>query len=593
MRMTRLYAPTLKEAPKDADVASHALLVRAGFVRKLAAGIYDFLPLGVRSLHKVERILREELDRAGAMEVSLPAVQPAELWRESGRWDQYGPELLRFKDRKGAEFCFGPTHEEVVTDLVRRDLRSYRDLPITLYQIQGKFRDEIRPRFGLLRGREFLMKDAYSFDVDESAAHVSYRAMVHAYCRIFARCGFRFRVVEADTGAIGGSLSHEFQVLAETGEDAILTCNGCGYTANVEKVEIAPPACPPSDPPPTNGGFEKVETPEQRTVEEVTAFLGVTPDRLIKTLLYVADGKPVAFLVRGDHELNESKARALLAASGFDSSTLEMADEGTVRAATGAGVGFAGPCGLAVPVHADQALRGLGDLVTGANETGFHLRGVFPGRDFRVTGWSDLRVATTADPCPRCGRADAYEEHRGIEVGHVFFLGTKYSGKMACTFVDEDGQEKPAVMGCYGIGVSRILAAAIEQSHDEHGIVWPAPLAPYHVAILPVTMDDEATVAAADALYDALREAGVEVLLDDRAERPGVKFKDADLFGVPFQVVLGKRSLADGVVEVKRRGDAQRSSVPLAAAAAHVAGLVRDALAAHDLAPDWTWSPTD
>jgi prolyl-tRNA synthetase len=588
MRMTRLHAPTLKEAPKDADVVSHALLVRGGFVRKLAAGIYDFLPLGVRSLHKVERIVREELNRAGAQEVYLPAVCPAELWQESGRWQKYGPELLRFKDRKGADFCFGPTHEEVITDLVRRDVRSYRDLPVTLYQIQVKYRDEIRPRFGLMRGREFIMKDAYSFDVDEERAHASYRAMYHAYCRIFARCGFRFRSVEADTGAIGGSLSHEFQVLAETGEDAILTCRSCGYTANVEKVEIAAPSAAPAPPTPHNAAPEKVETPTQRTIEEVTEFLGVGADRLVKTLLYLADGEPVAFLVRGDHELNEPKAKAACGAG-----VLEMADEATVRRVTGAAVGFAGPVGLpAVPLFADHALRSLGDLVTGANETGWHVRGVYLERDARALEWADLRVATTADACPRCGAGAAYEEHRGIEVGHVFFLGTKYSQAMSCTFLAENGEVRPAVMGCYGIGVSRILAAAIEQSHDDDGIVWPAPLAPYQVVVLPLNMDDPAVVAAAEDLYGALQKAGVEVLLDDRDERPGAKFKDADLIGMPFQVVLGKRSLKDGVVEVKRRGQAEKTAVPLPAAAERLTALVRDALAAHDLPEDWTYSPT-
>jgi len=592
MRMTRLHAPTLKEAPKDADVVSHALLVRGGFVRKLAAGIYDFLPLGVRSLHKVERIIREELNQAGAQEVYLPAVCPAELWQESGRWQKYGPELLRFKDRKGADFCFGPTHEEVITDLVRRDVRSYRDLPVTLYQIQVKYRDEIRPRFGLMRGREFIMKDAYSFDVDEEHAHASYRAMYHAYCRIFARCGFRFRSVEADTGAIGGSLSHEFQVLADTGEDAILTCRSCGYTANIEKVEIAAPTPAPAAPQPHNAAPERVETPDQRTIEEVTAFLGVTPDRLVKTLLYMADGEPVAFLVRGDHELNEPKAKAACGAG-----VLEMADEATVRLVTGAAVGFAGPVGLGagqnIPIFADHALRGLGDLVTGANETGYHVRGVYLERDARAVEWKDLRVATTADACPRCGTVAAYTEHRGIEVGHVFFLGTKYSKAMSCTFLAENGEERPAVMGCYGIGVSRILAAAIEQSHDDNGIVWPVPLAPFHVVVLPLNMDDPAVVTAAEALYGALQKAGIEVLLDDRDERPGAKFKDADLIGVPFQVALGKRSLQDRVVEVKRRGQADKTMVPIDDAAPRLTALVRDALAAHDLPADWVYRPTD
>ncbi len=588
MRLSRYYLPTLKEAPKDADVKSHALLVRGGFIRKIAAGIYDFMPLGVRVLKKIEAVIREELDRANAHEVLLPAVQPAELWEESGRYVQYGPELLRFQDRKGGHFCFGPTHEEVITDLVRRDVRSYRDLPVILYQIQVKFRDEIRPRFGIMRAREFSMKDAYSFDVDDSGAHASYEAMHAAYCRIFTRCGFRFKVVEADTGAIGGSRSHEFQVLAESGEDSILTCRKCGYTANDEKAEIPPPDtlvatdCPACEPP-----RERVHTPNQRTVEEVTDFLGISPKQLIKTLLYVADEKLVAFLIRGDHDLNEPKAKAMLGAS-----LLEMADEATVRRATGAPVGFAGPVGLEVPCYADWALQERGPMVTGANEEDYHHRGVVLGRDFEVREFADLRIAATGDTCPRCGTRAAYDAHRGIEVGHIFFLGTKYSETMHCTFLDENGAEQPAVMGCYGIGVSRILAAAVEQSHDEDGIIWPMPLAPFQVNVVPLNMDDAEVREVAEQLYSTLLAAGVETLLDDRPERPGAKFKDSALVGIPFQVVIGRRGLKNGVVELSRRGDQARRDLPVAEAAAEIIEQVRAAFDDHRLPPDWVYDPS-
>ena len=584
MRTTRLHIPTLREPPRDAEVASHALLVRAGFIRKLVAGIYDFLPLGVRSLRKIERIVREELDRAGAQEVLLPAVQPAELWEESGRWREYGPELLRFDDRKGAHFCFGPTHEEVVTDLVRRDVRSYRDLPLTLYQIQVKYRDEIRPRFGLMRGREFLMKDAYSFDADEAGAHASYDAMYQAYGRIFSRCGFDFTAVEADTGSIGGSLSHEFQVIADTGEDAIFACRSCGYSANEEKAEIPRPDPAPDAPRPHNAAPELVATPDQRTIEEVAAFLGVPPARLVKTLLCLADGEPVAFLVRGDHELNVPKAKALLGAGVF-----EMADDATVTRVTGAPVGFAGPVGLdaAVPCYADWGLQGRGDLVTGANRSGYHYIGVHAGRDFQPRGWGDLRVATAQDVCPRCGTASAYELRRGIEVGHVFFLGTKYSKAMACSFLDEAGQEKPVVMGCYGIGVSRILAAAVEQGHDEAGICWPLPLAPFEVVVLPLNMDDDAVRETAEDLYRTLRDAGVEVLIDDRQERPGAKFKDADLVGYPFQVVVGKRGLKQGALELKYRKTGERTDIPLEGAAKAILERLDEEWNKTRLSDDW------
>ncbi len=574
MRLTRLHAPTLKEAPKEAELVSHQLMIRAGYIRKLAAGVYDYLPLGVRTLLKVQTIIRQELGRHGAQEVLLPAVQPAELWQESGRWQRYGPELLRFRDRKGADFCFGPTHEEVITDLVRRDVRSYRDLPLNLFQIQVKFRDEMRPRGGLMRGREFLMKDGYSFDVDEAAAKVSYRNMYDAYNRICRRCGFSFRVCEADTGAIGGSLSHEFQVLADSGEDAMLACSACDYAANLEKAEVAAPPAASSSAPPSVGRPVAVATPDQRTVDEVTTFLGIAPSELIKTLLYRADNRIVAFLVRGDHELSETKAKAFIKAGEF-----EMADPDAVVATTGAPVGFAGPVGLPrdVLVYADAALRAGVEYVTGGNAADTHLRGVVLGRDFGATTVGDLRTASLDDPCPRCGAP--VRLYRGIEIGHIFYLGTKYSAPMHTTYLDAEGQERPVVMGCYGIGVSRILAAAVEQNHDENGICWPTPMAPFQVSLLPLNVKDEALMRAAETLYEQLTSLGIEVLMDDRDERPGVKFKDADLQGMPFQLVLGRKTLDAGTVELRRRDDHKPVLVPLASAASDVAGRVRSDIA--------------
>ncbi|GMV39272.1 MAG: proline--tRNA ligase [Myxococcales bacterium] len=556
MRLSAFHAPTLKEAPKDAELPSHELLIRGGFIRKVAAGVYSFLPLGVRVLSKIEAIVREEMNRAGAMEVLMPTVQPAELWQESGRWAKYGPELLRFKDRKGSEFCLGPTHEEVVVDLVRRDVRSYRQLPINLYQIQGKFRDELRPRGGLMRGREFIMKDAYSFDATLEAARRSYDRMHEAYTRIFTRCGLDFRVVEADTGNIGGSASHEFQVLAETGEDSIVSCSTCPYTANVEKAELKPA--------PLAGAGEDaraprlVATPRMRTVEEVTAFLGVPPERLIKTLLFIADGSVVAALVRGDHELNEIKLKAALGAS-----DLGLADEDTVRRVTGAPVGFAGPVGLPgdVRIVADHSLLGQINAVVGANQADTHLVDVTPGRDFQVAQAIDLRTAVGGEACPRCGEG-TFSFFRGIEVGHIFLLGTRYSEPMRCTFLDEAGKEQVAVMGCYGIGVTRILSAAIEQHHDKGGIRFPPAIAPFQVVVMALNVDDPTVRAEAERLYRSLLEAGVDALYDDREERPGAKFKDADLMGTPVQVVVGRKSLEAGGVELKRRSEDTREVIP-------------------------------
>jgi prolyl-tRNA synthetase len=564
MRYSKAFLPTLKEVPSDAQVASHIYLVRGGFIRRLAAGIYNFLPLGVRVLRKIEQIVREEMNRAGAQEVLMPASIPAELWQESGRWTKYGPELLRFKDRKGADFCFGPTHEEVIVDMVRREARSYRDLPQNLYQIQGKFRDELRPRAGLMRGREFIMKDAYSFDVSDAAANASYDAMYAAYARIFRRCGLDFRTVEADTGAIGGSRSHEFQVLADSGEDAIVACDQCGYAANVEQAELVPPDRPGIQGP-AGAKLEKVHTPGKGSIEEVAAFLKVGAAQLVKTLVYMADGKPVVVLLRGDRVLNEVRLKKLTGAT-----ELYLAREGQARDALGAPVGFVGPVGLSLPIYADLELSGATGAIAGANQVDYHVKGVDLARDVRVTEFTPLRVAEAGDRCARCLKG-SYRAFRGIEVGHVFFLGTKYSEPMGCTFLDEEGKARPMVMGCYGIGITRVAAAAIEQNHDSDGIIWPVSIAPYEVALLPLGSGEGEIEAAAERLYQELGARGIEVMLDDRDERPGGKFKDADLIGFPLRVAIGKRSLQEGKVELKWRREKQAEAVPLDRAAETVA----------------------
>ena len=545
MRYSRLLIPTLKENPAEAEAASHILLFRAGMIRKLASGIYDYLPLGLRVLRKVENIVRQEMNRAGAQEVLLPAVQPAELWQESGRWQVYGKELLRFKDRHGRDCCFGPTHEEVITDLVRREVHSYRQLPLNLYQIQVKFRDEIRPRFGLIRGREFIMKDAYSFDVDEAGAERTYGAMFEAYSRIFRRCGLTFKAVEADTGPIGGSFSHEFMVLADTGEDLLASCTSCAYAANLEKAEVPPLLLPNPGPPPA-GSPQMVATPGVRTVEEVAAFLQVEPQEIVKTLIYETDQGPVAVLLRGDHEVNEVKVKNLLGVT-----DLLLAGPAKVKELTGAEVGFTGPLGLSIPVYADQAVVALPAMVIGANKDDHHFIGVHPRRDLQFTLIADLRQVTEQDPCPRCGAALTLL--KGIEVGHVFKLGLKYSQALNATFLDAEGNDQYMFMGCYGIGVSRIVAAAIEQGHDADGIIWPMALAPFQVGLVPINMKDQATRETAEQLHDEMEAAGIEVLLDDRDERPGVKFKDMDLLGLPLRVVVGPKTLEAGQAEVRRR----------------------------------------
>jgi len=570
MRYSQYFLPTLKETPADAEVVSHQLMARAGMIRKVAAGVYDYLPLGLRVIRKVENIVREEMDRAGAIELLMPAVNPAELWQQSGRWQQYGKELLRFKDRKDTDFCIGPTHEEVVTEIVRGTVRSYRQLPFNLYQIQTKFRDEIRPRFGLMRGREFIMKDAYSFDLDDAGADVSYEKMYQAYRRIFKRCGLEFRAVEADSGAIGGSFSHEFMVLAETGEDAIVSCDSCEYAANVEKAEVRPPV---NKAPAPTLPLEKVETPGIKTIEDIAVFLKEPQQKMVKTLIVITEQEEaVAVLLRGDHQLNEIKLNNFL---GCDHA--QLADEDSVRKLTGAPSGFSGPIGLKCRVLADLALSEMSDFGLGANEENYHLTGANLGRDFQVEAFVDLRKAEQGDPCPRCeGKLEVW---RGIEVGHVFKLGTKYSEAMHATVLDDQGKERTLVLGCYGIGIGRTGAAAIEQNHDENGIIWPLPLTPFQVIITLLNPKDGEVVQAGETLYQQLLEQGIEVLLDDRDERPGSKFKDAELLGIPYRVTVGSRGLKEGCYELQERRGGERTLLPMADAAAQLTERIQAALA--------------
>ncbi len=541
-----MFLPTLKEVPAEAEVASHKLMLRAGIIRKLAAGIYSYLPIGLRVIRKVEKIIREEMDRAGAQELFLPGVQPRELWDESGRWEVYGKELLRLKDRHDHDYCIAPTHEEVITDLVRRELRSYRQLPLNLYQIQTKFRDEVRPRFGIMRGREFGMKDAYSFDADDEGAEKSYQKMYDAYCRIFKRCGLKFKAVEAETGPIGGRFSHEFMVLADTGEDVIVSCKECDWAANVEKAEVVNHH--PTSPPRTSlKTLEKIKTPAMKAVSEVSQFLGVPSQALVKTLIFKTDHGIIAVLVRGDHEINQVKLRDLLKGD-----TLDLADEETIVGVTGAPVGFAGAVGLHnIRIIADNSIKGISNFVMGANEEDFHYINVNLGRDFNVDAFGDIRKITVEDHCPRCG--GSIEFSRGIEVGHVFKLGTKYSKAFHATYLDKEGKEQFIVMGCYGIGVGRTVAAAIEQNNDSDGIIFPFSIAPFQVLILPLDMSDKQIVETAEAVYESLILKGLEVLIDDREERAGIKFKDGDLIGIPIRITVGRKSLKDGVLEVTLR----------------------------------------
>jgi len=559
MRSSQLFITTLKEAPNEAELVSHKLMLRAGLIRRLGSGLYTWMPLGLRVLRKVEGIVREEMDRTGANELLMPAVQPAELWQETGRWALFGPQMLKIKDRHEREFCFGPTHEEVITDLVRREVKSYRQLPLNLYQIQTKFRDEIRPRFGVMRAREFLMKDAYSFHSSRTCLEQTYAVMHATYTRIFERLGLKFRAVAADTGAIGGSGSHEFHVLADSGEDAIAWCPQSDYAANVELAEAVAPAAPRSA---TSAPVTKVATPKMHSIDEVAAGLGMPASTIVKTLLMVDEaGAAVALLVRGDHSLNEVKVGKLAGLNG----ALRFANEAEVRSAAGCGAGSIGPVGLKARVVADRAVAAMADWVCGANEDGFHLTGVNWSRDLPEPEVADIRNAEAGDPSPD-GKG-TLEIARGIEVGHIFQLGNKYSSAMGATYLDESGQSQVMEMGCYGIGVSRIVAAAIEQNHDDRGIIFPAAMAPFQVVVVALGLAKSAAVKeTAERLYAELQAAGIDVLFEDRDERPGVMFADMELMGIPHRITVGDRALANGEVEYKCRRTGEGGNWPVAEA---------------------------
>ena len=569
MRWTQTLIPTMKETPEGAEIPSHVLMLRAGLIGQLMAGAYTYLPLGLRALRKAEQIVREEMDQAGAVELLMPALTPINLWQRTGRVEAFGNVLIQFqvkRQNRQVHMALGPTHEEVVTDLVSRHVSSYRQLPITLYQIQTKFRNEERPRFGVLRTSEFLMKDAYSFDTSVEGLNQSYEKMYHAYCRIFDRCGLDYLAVEAESGPIGGDASHEFMVLADNGEDTVVHCSACGYAANLERAEIgrrqvAPPAA-------ATAPLAKVDTPRAGSIEAVSKMLGCRPDQMIKTLIYVADEKPAAVLIRGDHEANEGKLRRALGAG-----KIELAPPDVIERVTGAPVGFAGPVGLTIPIWADFDVAAIGSAVVGANAADAHFTGAARGRDFEVGKFADLRNAGDGDPCPRCEGKLALRH--AIEVGHVFKLGTKYSEALSARFLDEKEQLHPAIMGCYGIGVNRIIAALIETKYDDNGILWPMSLAPYEVLLVPLNVNQQDVMDVANRLYDELTHAGIEVLMDDRDQRPGVKFKDADLIGIPLRVVIGGRSLKDGQLEIKWRWKDAAETIPLEGAVVALADLIQ------------------
>ncbi len=547
MRFSEFPLTTLKEVPAEAEIVSHQLMLRAGLIRRLASGLFTWMPLGLRVLRKVEAIVREEMNRAGALELLMPAVQPAELWQETGRWDQYGPLLLRMHDRHEREFCFGPTHEEVITDIARRELRSYKQLPVNYYQIQTKFRDEIRPRFGVMRSREFIMKDAYSFDIDEAGLETAYQKMYVAYSAIFDRLGLKFRVVEADSGEIGGSKSQEFHVLADSGEDAIAYCDDDDYASNIETAITMPPD---GKRPAASQELEKIPTPGVKTIEDLCKMLGISADQTIKTLIVEGTDGPVALVLRGDHELNAVKAQKLHGVA----EPLTMADDATIRKATGASAGSLGPLGLELPVYFDHAVINLADFACGANEAEMHYTGVNFERDLPVPDTVDIRNVVEGDPTP--GGTGRLSIARGIEVGHIFQLGEKYSTAMKATVQDKDGKDKVMFMGCYGIGITRIVGAAIEQNHDDNGIIWPEPLTPFDAVLVPINMHrSEAVREAAEALYAELSDSGLEVLFDDRDVRPGVKFADAELIGIPHRLVISERGLEAGEFEYRHRRD--------------------------------------
>ncbi|HHV72616.1 MAG TPA: proline--tRNA ligase [Clostridia bacterium] len=555
MKMSQLFSPTLRETPADAEIISHQYMLRAGFIRKVAAGIYTYLPLGYRVIRKIEQIVREEMNKKGAQELLMPALQPAELWHESGRWDIYGKELMRLRDRHERDFCLGPTHEEVITDLVKREVNSYRQLPLLLYQIQTKYRDEIRPRFGLMRGREFIMKDLYSFDRDKEGLDESYKKMYDAYCRIFERCGLEYRSVEADSGAIGGSSSHEFMVIADSGESVIAYCENCDYAANVEKATFAMKV---ENSKSVLQDLIKVETPGVRTVAELEQFFNLAAKQILKTLIYETEKGFVAVVLRGDRNVNEVKLQNVL-----DSKYVNLVNEDRVKELIGCEVGSIGPVNLQeeIILVADREVPYVLNAICGANETNRHYQNVNYGRDFEANIIEDIALVEAGDPCPKC--QGPLHITRGIEVGHIFKLGTKYSAALEATFLDEDGQARYYEMGCYGIGIGRTAAAAIEQNHDEHGIIWPVSIAPYHVVIIQVHDKEEKQKEICEELYNQLTDNGIEVVYDDRKERVGVKFKDADLIGFPLRIVVGPKTINDGTVEVKIRKTGEQLVLPL------------------------------
>ncbi|MBO8170979.1 MAG: proline--tRNA ligase [Bacillaceae bacterium] len=558
MKQSRMFIPTLREVPAEAEIASHQLLLRAGFIRQLVSGVYTYLPLGYRVLRKIEQIVREEMNRAGAQELLMPAIQPAELWKETGRWDAYGPELMRLKDRHDRDFVLGPTHEEVITSLVRDHINTYKKLPLNLYQIQTKYRDEVRPRFGVLRSREFIMKDAYSFDVDREGLDKSFQAMYEAYQHIFTRCGVDFRAVEADAGAIGGSDTYEFMVLSDVGEDTIAYCRECSYSANLEKAEVRVKETGTQEGVEDPLPLEKVHTPDARTVEQIRDFFNISEQQIIKSLMYKVDEQYVLALVRGDHELNDLKLKNL-----FGGNVIEMATDRDVQTLMGTPTGFMGPVDVnrdKIKVVADHAVKYMVNAVTGANEQDYHYQNVNVERDFTVDQYADIRNITEKDQCPKCGGEIAFA--RGIEVGHVFKLGTKYSEAMGAKFLDENGKEQVMIMGCYGIGISRTMQAVAEQRHDEDGIQWPWTVAPFHIHLIPVNVKKDIQRETAEQLYQKLQDEGYEVLFDDRAERAGVKFKDSDLIGIPIRITIGGK-IEEGLVEVKLRHNGEVYEIPV------------------------------
>lgn len=569
MRWTQTFIPTMKEVPSDAEVPSHQLMLRSGMIRQLMAGAYTFMPLGYRVVRKVSEIVRQEMDKAGAVELFMPALQPIELFERTGRKDAFGNVLFNFETKRGdriQHLALGPTHEEVITDLISREINTYKQLPITLYQIQTKFRNEERPRFGVLRTSEFLMKDAYSFASSLEQLNVQYDAMYNAYCRIFERCGLEYIPVEAESGPIGGDASHEFMAPADNGEDFVVRCPGCGYAANQERADTGRTSSVPAK---AEGAADpqKVDTPNAGSIEDVSKLLKVDPTSFIKTLIYIVDEKPVAVLVRGDHEANEGKVRRAL--NGID---VELADEATIEKVTGASVGFAGPVGIQCAYIADHDVAAIASAITGANAKDAHLTGVIPGTHFELTETHDLRNAAAGDPCPKCdAKLDIVH---GIEVGHVFKLGTKYSRSLDANYLDRDEKKHPIIMGCYGIGVSRVVASIVETCHDDGGIIWPMSVAPYQVELIPLNPKAEDVMSAANKIYDELIEAGIDVLMDDRDQRPGFKFKDADLIGIPVRVVVGGKGLKEGKAEIKLRTDSEATKVPIEGAVEYVKDLV-------------------